>query len=111
MSCFTKLVLIKYGMSKRSNLQWQDLQVYARFCYSKDKPALRVHVWDIFDEAHLNTKDLNDFYDHIYNQLEDLFYEQDFESDVSEVDTPRESDKESSVVSMNDQLMDVVNKI
>ena len=61
------------------------MTVFARFVYASDKPALRVHIWDIFDEANLEAKDFVCFFDKVYEKFEDIFFEHGFESYVEEL--------------------------
>lgn len=72
-------------LSRSRMLRYEDMTVFARFKYNKDKPALRVHVWDIFDFANLNTTNFGDLFASIYEQLVEVYEEQGFEEDVHEV--------------------------
>ena len=67
-------------------LRMEEMTVFARFKYQKDRPALRVHIWEIFDFANLNTASFKDLFQSIYDQLCDVYDEQQFEEDVHEID-------------------------
>jgi len=97
-------------------LRYENMTVFARFKYSVDKAALRVHVWDIFDYANLNTSSLNDLFDSIHDQLCEVYDEQGFEDDVEEVHdegiTIASNEYESpSEDSANDMLVNDIGEI
>ena len=75
-------------------LQLEKMTVFARFKFERHRPALRVHVWDIFDYANINTATFNDLFESIFEQLCDLYDEQDFDEDVCELGV-HESSEES----------------
>ena len=57
---------------------FEDMTVYARFKYSKDVPAFRVHMWEIFDQANYSTKNFEDLFSAIFEKMEDIFDEEGF---------------------------------
>ena len=61
------------------------MTVFARFKYEKGRPALRVHIWDIFDYANLNTASINDMFESINDQLCDIYEEIDASGEIEEV--------------------------
>ena len=66
-------------------LRLENMAVFARFKFERNRPALRVHIWDIFDFANINTATFSDLFESIYNKLCDVHDEQNFEEDVREL--------------------------
>ena len=64
-------------------LQYNDMTVFAIFKYSPDKPALRVHIWDIFENANLETVDFNQFFDSVYDQLLEVYEDNGFDEELA----------------------------
>ena len=78
------------------------MTVFARFKYDKDRPSLRVHIWDIFDEANLSTNNFENLFDCIYDKLDQIFEEQDFESEISEISIDKKIDYEGQLTHSDD---------
>ena len=87
--------------------------MFARFTYSKEKPAVRVHVWDLFDQANMKTTDFHSLWDSIYDSFEELFADKDLESDVEEISLATDAHTESlkSSDSIENELLERVNAI
>ena len=78
-------------LTKREMRKYEDMAAYARFKYSKDEPAFRVHMWEVFDEANLSTSTFEDLFAAIYQKLADMFDDEGFLSDVEELTQSNES--------------------
>ena len=90
------------------------MTVFARFKYQRDRPALRVHIWDIFDYANLNTSSIPDLFQSIHEQLCEIYEEQNFDKDVIELSAEHLSDSDnshSSEDSANEMLVNDLYKI
>ena len=72
------------------------MTVFARFKYQRDRAALRVHIWDIFDYANLNTSSIPDLFQSIHKQLCEIYEEQEFDNDVIELSAEHLSDSDIS---------------
>lgn len=98
-------------------LRLEKMTVFARFKFERHRPALRVHVWDIFDYANINTATFHDLFESIHEQLCDLHDEQDFELDVCEQQAHSSSDESDggevppSEDSANEHLLEDIERI
>lgn len=61
------------------------MSCWARFKYDKNKPSLKVHVWDIFDEASFETTTFETFFDKIFQKLGEIYQRENFSFDLEEV--------------------------
>ena len=61
------------------------MSCWARFKFDKNKPSLKVHVWDIFDEASLETTTFEAFFDKIFYKLGEIYQKENFSLDLEEV--------------------------
>ena len=73
---------------------FEDMTVFARFKYSKDLPAFRVHMWEVYDEANYSTKTFEDMFAAIYEKMADMFDDEGFASDVEEISQISDSSHE-----------------
>ena len=78
-------------LTRREMRTFEDMTAFARFKYSKDVPAFRVHMWEIFDHANYSTKNFEDLFRAIFEKMEDIFDEEGFASDVEELSENSES--------------------
>lgn len=80
-----ELKAINKRLLRSRMLPIEKMTVFARFKYEKGRPALRVHIWDIFDYANLNTASINDMFESINDQLCDIYEEIDASGEIEEV--------------------------
>ena len=99
-------------------LQYNDMTVFAIFKYSPDKPALRVHIWDIFENANLETVDFNQFFDSVYDQLLEVYEDNGFDEEgikeLSDLDLYSDNDVGGGSIqadSANEDFADAVGAI
>lgn len=86
---------------------------FARFKYHENKPAFRVHIWDVFDAANEKTKDFYSMFDQIEYRLAEMYEEQGFDSDDEEKDLDNEEVEyeNASDDSANADLIEQIYKI
>ena len=65
----------KERIKRRRKLDLSEMHCWARYKYSETIPAYRVHIWDLFDEALLETKTFETFFDRIFAKLSELYVE------------------------------------
>lgn len=56
-------------------VKYERMPLAVRLKYSKDKPSLKIHVWDMFDEEVINTKTLDKLFKNIYSRFEEIHAE------------------------------------
>ena len=91
----------------RRSLKYEEMNVFARFKYAQGKPALRVHVWDLFDNANFATKDFTSFFEEMYTQLKKMYEENGFDDETKELQIDEKSDNESED-STNEQFVQAI---
>ena len=85
---------------------------WARYKYSESDPAFRVHVWDIFDEALMETKNFDSFFERIWEKLKQIYADQEWAIGQIEVVNDCESDDDkASDDSAHEQLMNAIYKV
>lgn len=93
-------------------MRLDEMTCWARYKYSKTDSAIRVHVWDIFDEALLETKTFDAVFERLFQKLSELYINQGFDLDQEEV--VKSADGESSASeggdSADDQLLNALDK-
>ena len=50
-------------------LRLEHMTVFAKFKYARGRAALRVHLWDIFHDANINTASFKDMFKAIEDSL------------------------------------------
>ena len=75
------------------------MSCWAHFKFHHKQPSFKVHVWEIFDEASLDSKTFETFFDKIFEKLSDLYQEQGFDMDLEEVEDYAVSSQHSVVES------------
>ena len=75
------------------------MSCWAHFKFHPKQPSFKVHVWEIFDEASLDSKTFETFFDKIFEKLSDLYQEQGFDMDLEEVEDYAVSSQHSVVES------------
>ena len=78
-------------LTRREMRRFEDMTVFARFKYSHDLPAFRVHMWEVFDNANYSTKSFEDLFTAIYEKMAEMFDDEGFASDVEEISQHSES--------------------
>ena len=94
------------------NLKYDNMTCFARFKYAIDKPAFRVHIWDVFDKANLTTKNFSSMLDSIESELCEMYAEQGFDSsdEEMELDAEEADFEKASDDSANANLVEAVYK-
>ena len=116
MNDHAKLMLHNYmseKMKRHQSLKVEEMSCWARFKYDKNKPSLKVHIWDIFDEASLETTTFETFFERIFQMLGEIYQREKFSLDLSEVseyngESVKEDDKSDDSASV--KLMEEINR-
>jgi len=64
-----KIAQINEKLKRHSKLKVEEMTCWARFKYSEKQPSFRVHIWDIFDQASLETRTFEAFFEKIFEKL------------------------------------------
>ena len=70
---------MKRLQNKGRHIKYENMLVFARFKYAVDRPAFRVHIWDLFEECSLATTSFEAQFDEIYERLYDEYEDQGFD--------------------------------
>ena len=65
-------------LKRHSRLRLDEMTCWARYKYSETERSLRVHMWDLFDEALTETKTFDKFFERIWEKLKQRYADQGF---------------------------------
>ena len=73
---YAKVMLIAQMNEKYKRCQGlhiEDMSCWAHFKFNSKQPSFKVHVWEIFDEASLDSKTFETFFEKIFEKLSDVY--------------------------------------
>ena len=98
-------------LKRHSKLRFDQMTCWARYKYDEKLPALRIHIWDIFDDALAETKDFDSFFNRIYTKLLDEYKKQGFDFEQEELVQSHDSSGGKSSRSNDSAHADLVSAI
>jgi hypothetical protein len=73
-------------IDRTKHKKYENMTCFAKYKFAADKPAFRVHIWEVFDEANMASKNFNRMFEIIENKLCQMYEDQGFESEDEEIE-------------------------